>query len=246
MGRFKSQAPQSQHHGASSLRSKSGSSDLSPSLTPSPMCLPLASHFSTSHPATPHLLPSWPKRALWPLHPSSGSTAAPWCLHMKPGHPGPTDRAQHTLAALPFVGLLLQSGGRMAPLPSPPGLLCCSLRLQWPLPFASLVSTTNSRTFRAPGKSLSHRAPASVPRSCGRTGEDTEGLGLVPGQLPFPTTTSGRGAPAMPLGWLLSLRPVAGTCPLQDDPTPGAGLLPSRPLPTHLRVHTFRKGAVNI
>ena len=33
MGRFKSQAPQSQHHGASSLRSKSGSSDLISLLT---------------------------------------------------------------------------------------------------------------------------------------------------------------------------------------------------------------------
>ena len=52
MGRFQeSQAPQSHHHRASSLPSKSGRSDLSPSLTPSPTCLPLASHLSSSHPA---------------------------------------------------------------------------------------------------------------------------------------------------------------------------------------------------
>ena len=193
-----------------------------------------------------HTLPApLAKKVLWPLHPSSDSTAAPWCPHMKPGHPGPTDRAQHTLTSLPSVGLLLPSvWGPDGP--QCPHFQACSLRPQWPLPFASLVCRTNSRTFRAPGKVLFHRAPASVPRSCGRTGGDTESLGLVPSQLPFLTTTSGWGAPAMILGRLLSRRPVAATCPLQDAPTSGAGLLPSRPLPTHLRVHTFRKGAVNI
>lgn len=136
MGRFQeSQAPQSQHHRASSLCSKSGRSDLSPSLTPSPMCLPLASHFSTSHPATPHLLPPWPKRALWPLHPSSNSTAAPWCLHMKPGHPGPMDRAWHTLAALPSVGLLLP------PVWWPDGPTALTSRLALLLSWAAMVSS---------------------------------------------------------------------------------------------------------
>ena len=78
MGRFQeSQAPQSHHHRASSLPSKSGRSDLSPSLTPSPTCLPLASHLSSSHPATPYL-PPWPKK-------SYGHCTPPQTAQLLPG-----------------------------------------------------------------------------------------------------------------------------------------------------------------
>lgn len=189
MGRFqKSQPPQSQHHGASSLPSKLGGSDPSPSLTPSPTCLPLASHLSASHPASAPTCPTGQKEP-------SGRCTPPQTARLLPGA---RTRSRDTLVprtepARPSGDLLLlQPGGQTAHCPH---LQAFALLLPRAPVTSPLGHTTSSRTFRAPGKSLCHRAPDLVPRSSGHTGEDPEGLGLVPGWLPFPPTTSGRGAP---------------------------------------------------